>query len=217
MAAGETPSEAAGALIKAALARAASTREAASEEAMGATGATIGAEALGAGRHEAAGEVRQLSSLCRKQQLLHTRGCIRCVLAQPVQGLHSWIQAPTELLKWHPMSCYSVMLMLATTRPLCWLLPAVASGDAVTAGRRVLWAGQLHGRLQGDAQRRAALLPRCSQKGLGCSWTVLHMQCRARLRELKSKHPALAVMFIAAASACRPGIPWQGQGSGAWL
>ena len=77
MAAGGIPSKAAGALIKAASARAASTREAASEEAMGAMGATtIGAEALVAGRHEAAGEVRQLSSLCRKQQLLHTKSCI---------------------------------------------------------------------------------------------------------------------------------------------
>lgn len=77
MAVGETPSEAAGASIKVASARAASTKEAASEEAMGAMGATTtGAEALVAGRHEGAGGVRQLSSLCRKQQLLHTRGCI---------------------------------------------------------------------------------------------------------------------------------------------
>ena len=79
---GETPLEAAGASVKAALARAASTREAASEEAMGAMEiTTIGAEALVAGRREAAGEVRQLPSLCRKQRLLHTRGRTWCVLA----------------------------------------------------------------------------------------------------------------------------------------
>ena len=163
MAAGETPSEAAGASVREALARAASIREAASEEAMEAMGATtIGAEALGAGRHEAAGEVRQLSSLCHKQQMLHTRA---------LHLLHAGIANARSGLR-HPTSCCSVMLMLATTRPLCWL-PALVPGDAVTSGRRVLQAGQLHGRLQGDAQRRAALLP-CGSQTI---WAALGWFC----------------------------------------
>ena len=65
------------------------------------------------------------------------------------------------------------MQILATTRPLC-RLPAVAP---VPSGRRVLWAGQRHCRLQGDAQRRVAPLPRCSL------WAALGQLCTCELFE----------------------------------